>query len=167
MRLVKSFGLVVLLILCSQSIQAQSLKKLINQVRDDAAVFSCNLPGWSIRMVKNLTDDETEPEDQIIEELFSSIKRLKLVVADHSPQQKELVAKIYHKLEKDENYNLLAEGMSDGHAVRLWVDQTNDDIRHIFFTVKSDSDKLVLALLKSKLKLSDLKGMDFYQKLKA
>lgn len=167
MRLVKSFGLVLLLILCSQSIEAQSLKKLINQVRDDAGVFSCDLPGWSIRMVKSLTDEETEPEDQIIEELFSSIKRLKLVVADDSPQQKELVTKIYTKLESDETYSLLIEGTSEGNAVRLWVDQTDDNIKHIFFTVKADSDKLVLALVKSKLKLSDLKGMDFYQKLKA
>lgn len=154
-----------LLLVSTIELDAQRSVKLddqIKSIRDDSGLFSCDLPGWSLRFVFNRLSDEHDEEMIVLDQLLRYTKRLRMVIADNSANRTEDgLEAIYRTLRKSKNYDQLLSADNNESKISLWTETKGDRIKEIFLSMMHHTEKTVLVKIKSDMPLESLDKLPF------
>ncbi len=168
MRLLITFLSISLLITFSDTLRAQEMNpdKFMNKLLKDDHSLGVKVPGWLIKFAgKTATNDLEKEEQEMIRELTSHIKKLRLLVntkapADFSTHYTKLI-NYFHS----HNYEPLVEARDKEHKISLWADMDGDIIHNLVITILNEEETSTVFNIKSDLDMQTLKDMNFFKRL--
>lgn len=148
--------------------QRNNLDKQMKKIRNESGLFSCNLPGWSLRFVYNQLDEEFDDEVVVLDQLLRHTKRLRMVIAENKGEKTmSKLNKIHELLERSRSYENLLKANSYNGLLSLWAKQEGNIVKEIFLSFTGRQDKTVLIKIKSDLPMDRLEQLPFYREGKS
>ncbi len=141
----------------------RNLDKQMRKIRNESGLFSCNLPGWSLRFVYNQLDEEYDEEIVVLDQLLRHTKRLRMVIAENIGEKtNSKLYKINEYLERNRSYENLFKANSYNGLLSLWAKQDDNIVKELFLSFTGRQDKTILIKIKSDLPFKQLEQLPFY-----
>lgn len=143
-------------LMLSVSMQAQrSINRFIDRQAEYQNVTTVELSGFLLRSVAKFADDESGKR------ILASIRKLQLLVVEDGRQVSAAAStQLRRQLERQEGFEPLIYVRSEGTQVHFMVKEEDNIIQNVLMLVHSP-DELILIHLRGRLRIEDLRKLDF------
>ena len=148
----------------SQAQKKLSPDKYIDKLLKDDHSMAVRVPGWVIRATGKIASvDLDDKEKSMVRELAKDIKKVRVLVNTHLPDDYDKHLTALHNYFDHKNYDAYAEVRSDGNDVSVWALQKDDIIKKLVLLVHSEEEDSVIINIKTDLSIEKLKKMHFFR----
>lgn len=147
--------LCVALLLSVHTYAQRSINRFIDRHSDYENVTAVELSGFLLRSVAKFADDENG------QRILASIRKLQLLVVENGQQISAAEStQLRRQLERQEGFEPLVYVRSENTQVHFMIKEENNTVQNLFVLIHSP-DELVLIHLRGKLRIEDIRKLDF------